>query len=457
MSPSRCPPPPSHNQTWDIEGSPSARAVPAILEVSPPLLLASQPEQLRVTGLNMLQNDCQLLLRLQGRYVQPAAAHCGDCCCAASVHPASGAGPAGQLAAAAAASSFEQRCCGCCTDKLQLVGLLPRPFPAATDAAVSAGAPGGAAAIEPPSCCQARTPAGAAAPDAAPPCCQAQQATTQQQPEQQQQAAVGSAGRRLLAGAARMQSLRLQLPSQAQQEAAGQQALPPGLLHLDIARRAYMAPRGAHEPRACHCMLGRPACAAPAGGTLCSARELAPLPQCSAGRARAAFALLFTQCRVPLLAAGARVLVVSSPAVHRELVLLLRTQGPTALPPPLLDQAREALLRRGSWPALHRSAACAGGAAGALSAEAPAMAAAEPADGPAPPAARPLTAHPIPLHCAPCLPVQLGVVMEWLGQPAKMQYQLVEATAARYLPPAASRAPMGAWAGAAQESLHLSV
>lgn len=68
-------------KTWDIEGSPSARAVPAILEVSPPLLLASQPEQLRVTGLNMLQNDCQLLLRLQGRYVQPAAAHCGDCCC----------------------------------------------------------------------------------------------------------------------------------------------------------------------------------------------------------------------------------------------------------------------------------------------------------------------------------------------------------------------------------------
>lgn len=28
-------------------------------------------------------------------------------------------------------------------------------------------------------------------------------------------------------------------------------------------------------------------------------------------------------------------------------------------------------------------------------------------------------------------PAQLGIVMEWLGQPAKMQYQLVEATAAR--------------------------
>lgn len=29
------------------------------------------------------------------------------------------------------------------------------------------------------------------------------------------------------------------------------------------------------------------------------------------------------------------------------------------------------------------------------------------------------------------LPLQLGVVHEWLGRPEKMQYQLVEATAAR--------------------------
>ena len=81
-------------QTWDIEGAPSGRAVPALLDVSPPLLLASQPTQLRVSGLNMLQNDCQLLLRLQGSYVQPAWAMCGDCGCQASVHPGSSAATA---------------------------------------------------------------------------------------------------------------------------------------------------------------------------------------------------------------------------------------------------------------------------------------------------------------------------------------------------------------------------
>lgn len=257
VSPPPHPTPPL--QSWDIEGSPAARAVPAILEVSPPLLLASQPEQLRVSGLNMLQNDCQLLLRLQGRYIQPAATHCGDCSCAAPVHPASGAGPAGQLAAAAAASSFEQRCCGCCTDKLQLVGLLPRLVCGAADGNAAAGeASAAAAAAEPPTCCKGGPAPGtpsAVPPAAPPPCCQAKQ---QQQPEQERPeqpsaaAAAGSppapagAGRKVLAGAARLQSLRLQLPSQEQREAAGQPALPPGLLHLDIARRAYMAPRGAY-------------------------------------------------------------------------------------------------------------------------------------------------------------------------------------------------------------------
>lgn len=40
-------------------------------------------------------------------------------------------------------------------------------------------------------------------------------------------------------------------------------------------------------------------------------------------------------------------------------------------------------------------------------------------------------------HAAACLPLlprmQLGVVHEWVGRPEKMQYQLVEATAARLL------------------------
>ncbi len=193
--------------------------MPAILDVNPPLLLASQPAELRVSGLNMLQNDCQLLLRLQGRYVQPAAARCGDCCCHAPVLPGSDADPATRAGAAAAAASFEQRCCGHCVSNLQLAGLVPLAG-ASTAAAAAAAAP---------SCC-----GGTVAPE------QAAAATSST-----------ASSRRVSAGQARVQSVRLQLPAaaapspgqgQGQGEAAA--ALLPGLLHLDIQRRAYTAPKG---------------------------------------------------------------------------------------------------------------------------------------------------------------------------------------------------------------------
>lgn len=258
-------------QTWDIERSPSARAMPAILEVSPPVLLASQPDLLRVSGLNMLQNDCQLLLRLQGRYVQPTSALCGDCSCLAPVHPASStAGPSSQGAASEAASSFEQRCCGCCTSKLQLVGLLPptpprSPPPAQQQPAARLPTPTSAAGQPPPSCCQQRAaavtaaPAAASAPTAAagPSCCEATPAPTQELVQalalaggggSASPAAARPAGRRVSAGGARVQSLRLRLPAPQQQEeamgAVSPAALLPGLLHLDICCRTFTAPRG---------------------------------------------------------------------------------------------------------------------------------------------------------------------------------------------------------------------
>ncbi|KAI3423834.1 hypothetical protein D9Q98_009670 [Chlorella vulgaris] len=240
-------------QTWDIESS-SARAVPAILEVSPPLLLASQPGELCVSGINMLQNDCRLLLRLQGRYVQPAAATCRDCTCSAPVHPGSGVSTAGQVAAAIDAASFEQRCCGCCVNKLQLAGLLPPAAdPPSKPQAAQAAADAPTQPADEPSCCrQAAADAGAAP-------------------------AVAAGGRRVMAGAARLQTVRLHLPTSEQQDLQLEPLLP-GLLHLDIQRRAYSAPR------------------------------------------------------------GARVLVVSSPTVHRELLQLIERHGAAALPPQVLEQ-----------------------------------------------------------------------------------------------------------------------
>lgn len=218
----------------------------------------------------MLQNDCRLLLRLQGRYVQPAAAMCTDCACSAPVHPGSSVGMAGQVAAVTAAASFEQRCCGCCVNKLQLAGLLPQAA-TATPAAVPPAA-GLAVAEPPPGCCHSASPtaeaaaagppldsatAAAAAPAPAPGgCCgcKEEQEPACQPPSRLQQQlgarasdacpkAPGGSGRRVSAGAACLQGVRLQLPSQQQQEEQ-EEPLLPGLLHLDIQRHAYTAPRG---------------------------------------------------------------------------------------------------------------------------------------------------------------------------------------------------------------------
>lgn len=271
--------------------------------------------------------------------MQPAAALCGDCSCQAPVRPSAEASPIYQAAAAAAAASFEQRCCGCCVAKLQLAGLLPRT-PAA-GAAVGAGAP------PPPACCGG-----------------------------------GSGRRRVAAGAARLQSVRVQLP--VQQPGAQGAALLPGLLHLNIQRSAYTAPRGTPvvllcpEAASCLCRCLPPAAA---GAACCPAAllsaaalhctpSLLPASTAAAPRAQPApaqapgLATTPHRCLAPPgpALAGARVLVVSSPSVHAEL-LGLSERG--ALPPDLLDQ--------------------------------------------------------------------LGLVHEWLGQPGKMQYSLVEATAGRLL------------------------
>jgi hypothetical protein len=346
--------------------SASARAVPAILRASPPLLLAGDPGELLVQGINMLQNDARLLLRLQGRYVQPAAAACDACACAAPVHPGSGASAAGQAAAAADAARFEQRCCGCCVGKLQLAGLLPtgaRPDPAA----------------RPPSCCQAAEPAPAAeqpseeqaALQQAGRCCKGQQehasghrADCRCGGETCAKAGPKAPSRRVVAGAPALQGVRLRLPD-ARQQQEQQEALLPGLLHLDVQRRAFTAPQGKRAHPADGWPLPSPArCVAPRGSLSpwvpCWSAALPPSshsrcrqspspcpffrtpPPLSHSRSAKAHRLapLFNNPPPPHPSppsAGARVLVVSSPAVHGELMRVAQ-RGGGALPQRLVDE-----------------------------------------------------------------------------------------------------------------------
>lgn len=107
-------------QTWSIDSAPSDRAVPAICSTSPSVLLGSRPVALVVSGINLLQDDTELLCRLQGRYLEPLEAQCANCTCRASRSSCS---VAASSVAAEQSTSWEASCCGCCLGRVAPAGL----------------------------------------------------------------------------------------------------------------------------------------------------------------------------------------------------------------------------------------------------------------------------------------------------------------------------------------------
>jgi hypothetical protein len=117
-------------RSWRADGgAPRGRAAPLVLAAEPAVLLAgAAAPELRVRGVNLLQDGCELLVRLQGAYVDAPRAACADCACVAARR-----GEAG-------AEAFEARCCGCCVGRLQAaeLGDAPGAAPAAAPAAEQA-------------------------------------------------------------------------------------------------------------------------------------------------------------------------------------------------------------------------------------------------------------------------------------------------------------------------------
>lgn len=197
--------------TWDVHAAPAGRAVPTVLEVSPQVVLASTGGEVVIRGLNLLQDNCQLLLRHHGAYIQPLAAGCADCTCSASIAQA----PSVAGAPASAPPEARGPCCGCCVSKLQTAGIAAPCAEASTPPQ-----PQASASFPPP-------------PAPAPCCCggdslvPALEAESRELERRQAQ--------RLLAAPAKVQSVRLQL---------GPQQLRAGLLHVDALKGSLLAPRG---------------------------------------------------------------------------------------------------------------------------------------------------------------------------------------------------------------------
>ncbi|KAH7617958.1 putative Squamosa promoter-binding-like protein 4 [Nannochloris sp. 'desiccata'] len=127
------------NQIWQIGSTLGERAVPAVLETKPAVLLATSfnasasptttpmktsccgggakktQQEIIVKGVNLLQDACEIVCRLQGEYVVVEKAGCAECRCSASVksccQSSNGAG-------VGISSEWENTCCGCCISKL---------------------------------------------------------------------------------------------------------------------------------------------------------------------------------------------------------------------------------------------------------------------------------------------------------------------------------------------------
>ena len=165
-------------QAWDVSADRTLRAVPAVLGISPAILLSSSPspsQQLVAQGMNLLQDDCEVVCRLQGEYVPVASAGCSECHCAAAVRACCRSGNS-DMADAPSSKDWESRCCGCCVSKLASLTL------------------------------------------------------DDQQQQQEQQGQQPSTHPKSVA----QQLISMRLEGQ----------LRPGVLHVDVLKRAYMAPRG---------------------------------------------------------------------------------------------------------------------------------------------------------------------------------------------------------------------
>lgn len=110
--------------TWDVKDLPTGRAPPSVTEVSPTVLLAGAPRaQLLIRGMNLLQNDTEVLCRSHGKYVAVESAGCADCRCKTRVSASCGGSKDG------ASALMERTCCGCCVSKLANLSLAESEAP----------------------------------------------------------------------------------------------------------------------------------------------------------------------------------------------------------------------------------------------------------------------------------------------------------------------------------------
>ena len=202
-------------QMWDVGSGTDARVMPSVLEIKPMVLLAAVltpptasccsgknnkvphspvSHQIIVQGVNLLQDDCEIVCRLQGEYINVENAKCSQCSCSAAVKACcqSSLGAAAGPSSSPSASGWESRCCGCCIAKLASLSLEDTPSNEPDAAA------GGAQ-----SCC------------------------------------IESSNTNNSKNSARVDAVMPQLVSL---KLNG--ALRPGVLHIDVLKKAYMAPRG---------------------------------------------------------------------------------------------------------------------------------------------------------------------------------------------------------------------
>lgn len=103
-------------QMWKVDRSISnGRYIPSIVNITHPVICSSDTNNLTFTlnGINLLQNDFEILCRFQGKYILIDRAGCRDCKCVASVKNSSKSSISG-----ASSRDWEKRCCGCCSRKI---------------------------------------------------------------------------------------------------------------------------------------------------------------------------------------------------------------------------------------------------------------------------------------------------------------------------------------------------
>ena len=120
-------------KSWEINGGSSSSSNddefigPSVIGMQPLVLLSSSlapgsATKLVVQGVNLLQDDCEIVCRLQGQYVAVERAGCTDCKCVVAVK-ACCQGPSVADELVAKAEGWQSRCCGCCIGKLATLSI----------------------------------------------------------------------------------------------------------------------------------------------------------------------------------------------------------------------------------------------------------------------------------------------------------------------------------------------